>query len=176
MNQLRPVALLALALGLALSGCKPAPQAAPADAAAPAPTSTAAATTPVAPGATTAAEAAGTGNCPHPVFDEFLKHFGNEIALQETSTADPLLDSHIDAEAEPEPRKVEEKVPLAKVEWPVMPDPATLQRQGRQMQVTRLPDGQVQVQMRTPDTSDQQTYTFAQKPCWQLVKREDESI
>ncbi|MGH8098839.1 hypothetical protein [Stenotrophomonas indicatrix] len=174
MNQLRPVALLALALGLALSGCKPAPQAAPADAAAPAPTSTAAATTPVAPGATTAAEAA--GNCPHPVFDEFLKHFGNEIALQETSTADPLLDSHIDAEAEPEPRAVEEKVPLAKVEWPVMPDPATLQRQGRQMQVTRLPDGQVQVQMRTPDTSDQQTYTFAQKPCWQLVKREDESI
>ncbi|WP_313282317.1 hypothetical protein [Stenotrophomonas indicatrix] len=174
MNQLRPVALLALALGLALSGCKPAPQAAPADAAAPAPTSTAAATTPVAPGATTAAEAA--GNCPHPVFDEFLKHFGNEIALQETSTADPLLDSHIDAEAEPEPRKVEEKVPLAKVEWPVMPDPATLQRQGRQMQVTHLPDGQVQVQMRTPDTSDQQTYTFAQKPCWQLVKREDESI
>lgn len=174
MNQLRPVALLALALGLALSGCKPALQAAPADAAAPAPTSTAAATTPVAPAATTAAEAA--GNCPHPVFDEFLKHFGNEIALQETSTADPLLDSHIDAEAEPEPRKVEEKVPLAKVEWPVMPDPATLQRQGRQMQVTRLPDGQVQVQMRTPDTSDQQTYTFAQKPCWQLVKREDESI
>ncbi|MET3149684.1 UNVERIFIED_ORG: outer membrane receptor protein involved in Fe transport [Stenotrophomonas geniculata] len=174
MNQLRPVALLALALGLALSGCKPAPQAAPADAAAPASTSTAAATTPVAPGATTAAEAA--GNCPHPVFDEFLKHFGNEIALQETSTADPLLDSHIDAEAEPEPRKVEEKVPLAKVEWPVMPDPATLQRQGRQMQVTRLPDRQVQVQMRTPDTSDQQTYTFAQKPCWQLVKREDESI
>lgn len=174
MNQLRPVALLALALGLALSGCKPAPQAAPADAAAPAPTSAAAATTPVAPGATSAAEAA--GNCPHPVFDEFLKHFGNEIALQETSTADPLLDSHIDAEAEPEPRKVEEKVPLAKVEWPVMPDPATLQRQGRQMQVTRLPDGQVQVQMRTPDTSDQQTYTFAQKPCWQLVKREDESI
>ena len=104
MNQLRPVALLALALGLALSGCKPAPQAAPADAAAPAPTSTAAATTPAAPAATIAAEAA--ASCPHPVFDEFLKHFGNEIALQETSTADPLVDSHIDAEAEPEPRKV----------------------------------------------------------------------
>ncbi len=174
MNQLRPVALLALALGLALSGCKPAPQAAPADAAAPAATSTAAATAPATPVAAAPAEA--SASCPHPVFDDFLKHFGNEIALQETSTADPLLDSHIDSEAEPEPRKVEEKVPLAKVEWPVMPDPATLQRQGREMQVTRLPDGQVQVQMRTPDTSDQQIYTFAQKPCWQLVKREDESI
>ncbi|PSD24103.1 hypothetical protein C7E12_22100, partial [Stenotrophomonas maltophilia] len=34
-----------------------------------------------------------------------------------TSTADPLLDSHIDSEAEPEPRKVEEKVPLAKVDF-----------------------------------------------------------
>ncbi|WP_414612799.1 hypothetical protein [Stenotrophomonas pavanii] len=174
MNQLRPVALLALALGLALSGCKPAPQAAPAGAAAPAPASTAAATAPATPVAAAPADA--SAGCPHPVFDDFLKHFGNEIALQETSTADPLLDSHIDAEAEPEPRKVEEKVPLAKVEWPVMPDPATLQRQGREMQVTRLPDGQVQVQMRTPDTSDQQVYTFAQKPCWQLVKREDESI
>lgn len=174
MNQLRPVALLALALGLALSGCKPAPQAAPAGAAAPAPASTAAATAPATPVAAAPADA--SASCPHPVFDDFLKHFGNEIALQETSTADPLLDSHIDAEAEPEPRKVEEKVPLAKVEWPVMPDPATLQRQGREMQVTRLPDGQVQVQMRTPDTSDQQVYTFAQKPCWQLVKREDESI
>ncbi|MBN5152377.1 hypothetical protein JY458_15555 [Stenotrophomonas maltophilia] len=174
MNQLRPVALLALALGLALSGCKPAPQAAPAGAAAPAPASTAAATAPATPVAAAPADA--STSCPHPVFDDFLKHFGNEIALQETSTADPLLDSHIDAEAEPEPRKVEKKVPLAKVEWPVMPDPATLQRQGREMQVTRLPDGQVQVQMRTPDTSDQQVYTFAQKPCWQLVKREDESI
>lgn len=174
MNQLRPIALLALALGLALSACKPAPQAAPTAAAAPAPTSTAAATTPVAPVAAAPEDA--SASCPHPVFDDFLKHFGNEIALQETSTADPLLDSHIDAGAEPEPRKVEEKVPLAKVEWPVMPDPATLQRQGREMQLTRLPDGQVQVQMRTPDTSDQQTYTFAQKPCWQLVKREDESI
>ncbi|EQM87893.1 hypothetical protein [Stenotrophomonas hibiscicola] len=174
MNQLRPVALLALALGLALSGCKPAPQAAITDAAAPAPSSTAAATTPATPVAAAPADA--SASCPHPVFDDFLKHFGNEIALQETSTADPLLDSHIDADAEPEPRKVEEKVPLAKVEWPVMPDPATLQRQGREMQVTRLPDGQVQVQMRTPDTSDQQIYTFAQKPCWQLVKREDESI
>ena len=176
MNQLRPVALLALALGLALSGCKPAPQAAPApaDAAAPAPTSTAAATTPVAPGATTAAEAA--GNCPHPVFDEFLKHFGNEITLQEKATADPLLDSYVDAGAEPEPRTVQRPLALADVEWPVMPDPAGLAGQGRHMQVTAVADGQMQVQIRTPDSSDQQTYTFAQKPCWTLVKREDESI
>ncbi|HDS1037870.1 TPA: hypothetical protein QDZ42_000982 [Stenotrophomonas maltophilia] len=177
MIQLRPVALLALALGLALSGCKPAPQAAPAEAAAPAPASTAAtASAPTAPAAPNADVAAAGTQCPHPVFDDFLAHFGNEITLQEKATADPLLDSFIDPEAQPEPAKVEKSVALADVEWPVMPDPATLKGRGREMQVTALADGQMQVQMRTPDSSDQQTYTFAQKPCWQLVKREDESI
>jgi hypothetical protein len=173
-TQLRPAALLALALGLALTACKPAPQAAPAEAAAPAPATTAAtASAPATPASATAE--AGT-QCPHPVFDDFLTHFGHEIALQETATADPLLDSYIDPGAEPEPAKVEKTVALADVEWPVMPDPATLKGRGREMQVTPLADGQMQVQMRTPDTSDQQTYTFARKPCWQLVKREDESI
>jgi hypothetical protein len=117
-----------------------------------------------------------TAACPHPAFDTFLKHFGNEITLQEKATADPLLDSYVDAGAEPEPRTVERPVALADVEWPVMPDPAGLAGQGREMQVTAVADGQMQVQIRTPDSSDQQTYTFAQKPCWTLVKREDESI
>jgi hypothetical protein len=117
-----------------------------------------------------------SAECPYPEFDAFLKHFGNEIALQEKATADPLLDSYIDAEAEPEPRKVESRLALADVEWPVMPDPAALAGQGRELQVSTLADGQRQVQIRTPDSSDQQTYTFAQTPCWTLVKREDESI
>lgn len=119
---------------------------------------------------------AARGECLYPDFDAFLKHFGNEIALQEKATADPLLDSYIDAEAEPEPRKVESRLARADVEWPVMPDPAALAGQGREMQVSLLADGQRQVQIRTPDSSDQQTYTFAQAPCWTLVKREDESI
>jgi len=173
LNQLH-YAALALALGLALSACKPAPQATPAEAAAPAPTSTAA--TASAPAAPVAATADAGTQCPHPVFEEFLAHFGHEVALQEAATADPLLDSYIDAGAEPEPATVERTVALAEVEWPVMPDPATLKGRGLEMQVTALADGQMQVQMRTPDTSDQQTYTFARRPCWQLVKREDESI
>lgn len=173
MNQLH-YAALALALGLALSACKPAPQAARAEAAAPAPTSTAA--TASAPAAPVAATADAGTQCPHPVFEEFLAHFGHEIALQEAATADPLLDSYIDAEAEPEPRKVESRLARADVEWPVMPDPAALAGQGREMQVSLLADGQRQVQIRTQDSSDQQTYTFAQAPCWTLVKREDESI
>ncbi|MGV6484046.1 hypothetical protein ACTUVJ_002618 [Stenotrophomonas indicatrix] len=163
----RSLALLAPALGLALSACTPAPQPAPAEAPAPA----------AAPASTAkAVEPAPAVACPHPAFDTFLKHFGNEITLQEKATADPLLDSYVDAGAEPEPRTVERPVALADVEWPVMPDPAGLAGQGRQMQVTAVADGQMQVQIRTPDSSDQQTYTFAQKPCWTLVKREDESI
>ncbi|MFL0348339.1 hypothetical protein [Stenotrophomonas lactitubi] len=163
----RSLALLAPAVGLVLSACTPAPQPAPAVALAPA----------AAPASTAkAVEPAPAVACPQPAFDTFLKHFGNEITLQEKATADPLLDSYVDAGAEPEPRTVERPVALADVEWPVMPDPAGLAGQGRQMQVTAVADGQMQVQIRTPDSSDQQTYTFAQKPCWTLVKREDESI
>ncbi len=170
MCRYRSAALLMLACGVVLVACTPAPQppqtAGEAGPAAAAPAITAAEPTPV----------AARSECPHPEFDTFLKHFGNEIALQEKATADPLLDSYIDAEAEPEPRKVESRLALADVEWPVMPDPAALAGQGREMQVSPLADGQRQVQIRMPDSSDQQTYTFAQTPCWTLVKREDESI
>ncbi|WP_414496089.1 hypothetical protein [Stenotrophomonas maltophilia] len=169
----RASAVLVFATALAVAACQPAPQSAPAEAAravaaTPAPATTAAVVQPApAPAAT---------DCAYPDFDAFLKHFGNEITLQETATADPLLDTYIDAEAEPEPRKVENRLALADVEWPVMPDPATLAGQGREMQISVLADGQRQVQIRTPDSSDQQTYTFAQAPCWTLVKRQDESI
>ncbi len=175
MRRYPSAALLMLVCGIGLVGCTPAPQAMPADAAP--------ATTPAPPAApaTTAATVESApvparSECAYPEFDTFLKHFGNEITLQEKATADPLLDSYIDAEAEPEPRKVESRLALADVEWPVMPDPAALAGQGREMQVSPLADGQRQVQIRTPDSSDQQTYTFAQAPCWTLVKREDESI
>lgn len=162
------LALLAPALGLALSSCAPSPPAAPAQVAPAAPASTAMAVQPT-PMPTPPA-------CPHADFDTFLKHFGNEITLQEKATADPLLDTYIDAGAEPEPREVERRVALADVEWPVMPDPSSLSGRGREMTVTRLPDGQMEVVMRTPNSSDQQRYTFAHAPCWQLVRRDDESI
>ncbi|MEG0182432.1 MAG: hypothetical protein RR704_03095 [Stenotrophomonas sp.] len=172
---LSPATALALAAGIMLAGCSPAPQAAPAAPATPTPDAAAAlaTATPAAPAVQGTATAAA---CPHPAFDSFLQHFGREIILQEASTADPLLDSHVDADAQPEPVTVVRKVPLADVEWPVMPNPSSLPGQGREMSVTRLPDGQMEVLMRTPNSSDQQRYTFAQAPCWQLVRRDDESI
>lgn len=178
MRSRRSLVLLAPFVSLALAACTQtpqAPQAQPADAAPaavqaaePAPASTAA--------TATAATATTAPACPHEQFDTFLKHFGNEIALQEAATADPLRDSYVDAGAEPEPKIVEKQVPLADVGWPVMPDPASLGARGREMTVTPQADGQMQVLMRTPDTSDQQVYTFARTPCWTLVSRADESI
>ncbi|AWH19256.1 hypothetical protein C1922_19020 [Stenotrophomonas sp. ZAC14D2_NAIMI4_7] len=166
----RSLVLLAPVVSLALAACTQtpqAPQAQPADAAPAAAQAAAPAAAPAAPA---------TPACPHEQFDTFLKHFGNEIALQEAATADPLRDSYVDAGAEPEPKTVEKQVPLAEVEWPVMPDPAGLSGRGREMTVTAQADGQMQVLMRTPDTSDQQVYTFARTPCWTLVSRADESI
>lgn len=177
--------LLALSLSLMLAGCKP-------NAAEPAaPTDTAPAA--VTPAATTGAAPAGTtdtadkapaepvaadaqASCPYPDFDTFLPHFGAEIALQEKATADPLISEYVDVTADPEPAQVVQQIPLAEVTWPVMPNPASAGSKAREITHTTQPDGSIKVQFRTPNTSDQQSYYFAQKPCWQLVRKVDESI
>ena len=172
LSQSRSLALLALSLGFALSACKPAQPPAPAAADPAAPPMASAPATPPAAGTATDPSA----QCPQPEFDAFLAQFGHDIAVQEKATADPLISESVDPQAQPEPAQVTRQVPLAEVEWPVMPDPAGLSRQGREMQVTPQADGSMQVRIRKPDTSDQQTYTFAQKPCWQLQRVVDESI
>lgn len=173
--------LSALALGLVLTACQPATPPAPAapaaqaeaHAEAEAPPAAAASASPV---ATPVAATAPAPACPHPEFDTFLRHFSHEIVLQEASVADPLVSEHVDTDAEPEPRMVSERIALRDVTWPVMPNTATLHKVGREMQVTREQDGSMSVLIRTPDTSDQQRYFFAQRPCWQLVRKVDEAI
>lgn len=172
--------LLALSLSILLAACKPdAAPSAPADAAAPiaaapaeAPVAAPAAADPTTPVNTADASA----TCDYADFDKFLPQFGREIALQEKSVADPLLSERYDTEAQDEPTLVSEKVPLSEVTWPVMPNPSGLKAVGREMQVTRQDDGTMKVLIRTPDTSNQQSYYFAQRPCWQLVRMADESI
>ncbi|MCD9030241.1 hypothetical protein LDO32_00630 [Luteimonas sp. Y-2-2-4F] len=153
-------ALLATALGTLLSACRPeAPTSPPAAGAAPAPS-----------------PAAAGPACPEEDFEAFLARFGREIAFQERSVADPLISGAYDVETGPEPRRVETRIPLREVEWPVMPDPAGLQAQGREMLVSDELDGGMTVLIRTPDTSDQQFFHFAKRPCWQLVRIENQSI
>ncbi|AJC47604.1 hypothetical protein SB85_11240 [Xanthomonas sacchari] len=82
---------------------------------------------------------------------------------------------HIDPDAQPEPAPVTRSVPLAEVEWPVIPNLDAARKGGREVVVTQNAEGR-QVMVRTPDTSDQQVYQFAQKPCWTLVRVDDQAF
>lgn len=144
-----------LALSLALAGCKP--QAEPA---VPAPA---------------AATSSATTDCPDADFDGFLKRFSADIAVQEKATADPLSMTEIDPDAQPEPKPVTRDIPLAQVRWPVIPNLDIARNGGREVVVSEEAGGR-QVLVRTPDTSDQQVYHFAQRPCWTLVKVDDQSL
>ncbi|ATD66401.1 hypothetical protein CNR27_02170 [Luteimonas chenhongjianii] len=114
--------------------------------------------------------------CPAATFDAFIERFGREISFQELTTADPLIVERCDGAAEPEPRRVVEKVALADVVWPVMPRLDLLNPGGRAYDIIRIAGGGMEVQVRRPDTSDQQRYIFRQSPCWQLQRVVDESV
>lgn len=77
----------------------------------------------------------------------------------------------IDPDAQPEPAPVTREVALADVKWPVIPNLDA----GREVVVSEDAGGR-QVLVRTPDSGDQQVYHFAQRPCWTLVKVDDQSL
>ncbi|UUF00982.1 hypothetical protein [Xanthomonas hortorum] len=158
--------LHALALSLALAACTQ--QAGPAAVATPA--ATAASTPAAAP--TTSVPAT---SCPDADFPAFLKRFSADIAVQEKATADPLTMIQLDPDAQPEPAPVTRTVPLAKVEWPVIPNLEAARNGGREVTISEEAEGR-QVLVRTPDAGDQQVYHFAQQPCWTLVKVDDQSL
>ncbi|MCW1777209.1 hypothetical protein NB693_22975 [Pantoea ananatis] len=96
--------------------------------------STVAATT-AAPSRTAATTAA--QRCQDVDFAAFLKRFSADIAVQEKATADPLTMIHIDPDAQPEPAPVTRNVPLAEVEWPVIPNLDAARKGGREIVVTQ---------------------------------------
>lgn len=151
----------ALALGVVLAACKPQQG-----------ESTAVTSLP---SATAAAPAQATPRCPDADFDGFLHRFSADIAVQEKATANPLTMIRVDPDAQPEPTPVSREVPLAEVEWPVIPTLDEARRGGREVVVSENADGR-QVLVRKADTSDQQVYHFAQRPCWTLVKVDDQSL
>ena len=150
----RTLVLIAAGLALVLAACAPASDSVASQ-----------------PAATDAASA-----CPIDSFDVFIERFGREIAFQELTTADPLVVEHHDTTAEPEPRRVVEDIALADVVWPVMPRLDLIGGSGRTYDIAQVSDGSMEVQVRTPDTSDQKRYVFGQSPCWQLQRVVDESI
>lgn len=151
----------ALALTLVLAACKPQT---PALASAPSP----------APAAATSS-ATPPAQCPDADFEHFVTRFSADIAVQEKATADPLTMIRLDPDAQPEPAPVTRQVPLAEVEWPVIPNLEAARNGGREVVVSDDAGGR-KVRVRTPDTGDQQVYHFAQRPCWTLVKVDDQSL
>ncbi|KUF32154.1 hypothetical protein AO826_05975 [Xanthomonas phaseoli pv. manihotis] len=81
----------------------------------------------------------------------------------------------IDPDAQPEPAPITRQVALADVQWPVIPNLDVARSTGREVVVSEDADGR-QVLVRTPDSGDQQVYHFAQRPCWTLVKVDDQSL
>ncbi len=152
----RSTIMLALALGLALSACKP--------------------TAPTGEAVTPSDGTAAAASCPDADFDAFLARFSRDIAVQEKATADPLSQSRVDSEAQPEPRPVVTQVPLADVQWPVIPNLEAAKNGGREVTISEQPDGGREVLVRTPDSDDQQTYVFAKRPCWTLVRTTDDTL
>ncbi|MCI2246837.1 DUF4348 domain-containing protein [Xanthomonas sp. PPL568] len=156
----RPI-LTSLSLAAALVACKAHPAGSdPATSAPAAPPAPAAATAP---------------RCEDADFDAFLERFSADIAVQEKATANPLTMIHIDPDAQPEPAPVSRNVPLAEVEWPVIPNLDAARKGEREVVVTQNAEGR-QVVVRTPDTGDQQIYQFAQRPCWTLVHVDDQAL
>ncbi|MCD9097639.1 hypothetical protein LU699_09350 [Luteimonas fraxinea] len=147
--------VVCVSLALVLVACAPASSAASADA---------------------AAKTEPGSACPFDNFDAFIERFGREIAFQELTTADPLVVERYDTAAEPEPHRVVEDVALADVSWPVMPRLDLVGGSGRTYDIAPAADGRMEVQVRMPDTSDQQRYVFGRSPCWQLQRVVDESI
>lgn len=114
--------------------------------------------------------------CVRDGFISFLMDFSSDIAMQETSTADPLIIETLDMTAEPEPRMVSRQVPLAEVEWPVMNGAGGWLNAGREITITPEGDAGMFVMVRTPDTGDQQRYGFTNESgCWQLFWISDEA-
>jgi len=150
-----------LVLGLMLAACKPQGE------------TNAAASLPSTAGAAPVVAAA--PRCPDADFDSFLKRFSADIKVQEKATANPLTMIRLDPGAQPEPKPVHREVPLAEVEWPVIPNLDAARNGGREVVFSHNADGR-QVLVRTADTSDQQVYHFVQRPCWTLVKVDDQSL
>ncbi|MGC0054487.1 hypothetical protein ACNSPG_15740 [Brucella pituitosa] len=117
-----------------------------------------------------------TPNCKVQEIENFVKNFSHDIAIQEASTAKTVIFESMDMEADPEPKKVSRQVPLADVEWPVMPDVETLAGRKRLAEYKDGENGNKIVVIKGTDNGEYMEFEFAKQPCWTLVRVSDESM
>lgn len=124
-----------------------------------------------------AAEIDAQERCARDGFIDFLLDFSRDVTVQKANTLDPLYIDTLDTEAEPEPKMVSRTVALADVEWPVIPNVGGWLNAGREVTITPEGKSGMFVQVRTPDTGNQQQYTFTnQHGCWQLSSTRDDAM
>ena len=117
-----------------------------------------------------------TPNCKVETIEHFVKTFSHDISIQEANTAKTVIFESLDMEADPEPKKVSTEVPLADVEWPVMPDVETLAGRKRQAEYKDGKNGNKIVVIKGTDNGEYMEFEFAKQPCWTLVRVSDESM
>lgn len=114
------------------------------------------------------------GTCP-PTFESFLARFQADAGFQRTRTARRLVVSRL-VPAEPEPQTITKRMIAAQIRYPVMPDAAALRRQGLALNIHHSGGSEAVVIVRKPDTDYQIRYTFRRAGCWELVRKDDESL
>lgn len=127
-----------------------------------------------APGAVPASSAQTT--CADADFASFLRRFEQSIDVQRAATADPLAMESVDAEAIPEPRPVTRHVPLAEVEFPILPDARRRESEGLEEAITEPARDRREVTHRIADSDAQIRYEFRAQPCWKLVRVSNDTL
>ena len=129
----------------------------------------------VSPGATST-KASGSPACPSSEFEGFLAAFAASSEVQKSFTAVPLQSDSLEADAEPEPRRVMQRLTPPALVFPVMQTDQQQREEGLAMSRRRSGRDMI-VTLAKPDTDYQVTYYFHQKNgCWELYRKFDESI
>ncbi len=109
-------------------------------------------------------------------FSAFLVKFISDIATQQSSIDIKLRQSHIDVNAEPEPKAIHKEQLLNEVKFPIFPLDSTRQQQKLVYNVDSTTHDSIVVTLQKPDTDYQIKYHFHRKSKWILDWIEDQSL
>ncbi|BAV97059.1 lysozyme inhibitor LprI family protein [Lysobacter enzymogenes] len=125
--------------------------------------------------ATAAATAPAAGNgaqvaCPAQDLKGFVAAFAEDPALQKAFTAEEVDTAFVDYAAQPEPAESVERLPRARLNFPIMPNRAQQAKEGLHYREISADPQRAVIALEVPDTDAQLTYTFRRDRCWTLIK------
>lgn len=119
---------------------------------------------------------AGAPACPSAKFPVFFAKYADSIALQKAFTADPLSMSMLDLAVQPEPRQVKTQLAKGKLSYPLIPPAAVRKQQGLAFRIDEVSDKHARATLFRKDTGYKVTYAFSKQACWQLERKDDQSL